>query len=127
MLISPPPLKGNCSLHSASSAGPIDCPLIVANEELGEVASRGSWGQTVASAWEGHLSGEGSRDLGVGELSCMNGFVNEGCSNSCARSTEGSALPWLGRVKGVSGALFGFIYTWRGEMEEVKHTLHRKE
>lgn len=73
------------------------------------MASRGCWGRTVASAWAGHLSGEGSRDLGAGELSCMNGFVPGACPNSCALRTGWQRLAptpeqraW--RVKRISGA-----------------------
>lgn len=73
------------------------------------MASRGCWAQTVASAWEGHLSGEGSRDLGAGELSCMSGFVTGECPNSCAYGTGRQRLaPTLERrawrVKRISGA-----------------------
>lgn len=84
------------------------------------MASRGSRGQTVASAREGHLSGAGSRELGVGELSCTNGFGNEERSGSCARSTGGQrralTRPRRG-LKRIPGAFLytdGFIYTWRG-------------
>lgn len=73
------------------------------------MASRGCWGQTVASARDRHLSGEGSCDLGAGELSCMNGFVTGECPNSCAYGMGWQRLAltleqgaW--RVKRISGA-----------------------
>lgn len=60
-------------------------------------------------AWEGHLSREGSRDLGAGKLSCMNGFVIRECPNSCAYGMGWQCLAltleWrLWRVKRISGA-----------------------
>lgn len=73
------------------------------------MASRGCLGQAVASACEGHLSREGSRDLGAGEWSCVNGFVTGECPNSCAYGTGQQCLAvspeqraW--RVKRISGA-----------------------
>lgn len=97
------------------------------------MASRGSRGQTVASAREGHLSGAGSRDLGVGELSCTNGFGKEERSGSCARSTGGQRRALTRPRRGLRGSLVLScaqmdLFT-RGEvgMERAKPTLPRRE
>lgn len=88
---------------------PLDCLLIVTNEELGDVASRGYWGQTITRAWEGCIGGERIGDLSMDDLICVNGFVTGECPNSCACGMGWQCLAltpeWRAwRVKRISGA-----------------------
>lgn len=76
----------------ASSAGPLDCLLIVTNEELGDVALKGCGGQAITLAGQGHLGSAMSSALGAGELICMTGFVTRECPNSCASGTGQQCL-----------------------------------